>query len=196
VAKATGVKSTIWSTRPCRTFAGQVGSCNNALPTAISRIRRVQPRQQIVQRGGSSALAGKRLVDVTGRPDGADGNGRDARELIRPAGKVQFPIDLGEGGLSEFRLWEVEDVRPGHRHAKPLFQRPRPLGEPCIEVLRLSLRKAKNRQEAGCHHRPDGLQNLDHEAGALDERRATVPVVEQVEMVVEELIDELTVRAY
>ncbi len=60
----------------------------------------------------------------------------------------------------------------------------------------VSTAKAENHREAGTHHRPDCLQNLDYEAGALDQRRAAVPIVAQVEMVVEELIEEVAVRTH
>lgn len=44
-----------------------------------------QPREQFVQRRGSGALTLKGFVDVTGQVDGADGDGGDARELLRLA---------------------------------------------------------------------------------------------------------------
>src|SRR5215475_10524549 len=53
-----------------------------------------QPREQPIQWHGLGALARHGFVDVTGQADGADGYRRDARELLRPAGKVQLAIDL------------------------------------------------------------------------------------------------------
>lgn len=133
----------------------------------------------------------------TGIADGADSDCGDARELLRPAGKVQRPIELREGGLPEFWLREMEGVGTSFdEDGKPLFQRLRRLGKPCTEVFWFPLREAKNHREAGGDHRPDCLQNLDRKARAFDERRATVSVVAQVEMVVEELIDEVAVRAH
>jgi hypothetical protein len=61
-----------------------------------------QTREQFVKRRGSGALTLKGFVDVTGQADGADGDGGDTRELLRPAGQVQLLVDLGEGGLPEF----------------------------------------------------------------------------------------------
>ena len=84
----------------------------------------LQPREQPVQRGGAGTLAGKRFVDVTRQADGADRDGGDARELLRPAGKVQLSVDFRESGLPEFWLREVEGVRTSvDQYAKPLFQR-------------------------------------------------------------------------
>src|SRR5882672_9190659 len=92
----------------------------------------------------------KGFVHVTRQADGADGYCGDARELLRPAGKVQLPIDLREGGLPEFWLREMEGVRTSFdEHGKPLFQRLRRFGKACAEVFRLPLRKAKNHREAG-----------------------------------------------
>ena len=99
-----------------------------------------QPREQPVRRSGSGTLAMKGFVDVTGQADGAHRVGGGARELLRPAGQVQLRVELGEGGLPEFRLREMEGVRTGAgKHAKPSFGHLRRLGEPCAEVLWLPL---------------------------------------------------------